>query len=240
MTDLRALTDEAHQRLREHTEPSRIEFMARSCPTAMEVIGVRAPVIHQLVADLARRLREQPDVVRGLAFSLVEGGTLEGRQVGYLLLSKVAAARRSLTLADISALGEGMDNWATVDTFSALIAGQAWREGALPGSVVEAWLRSDDRWWRRAAVVCTVALNLKQRGGTGDAERTLAICEQVVGDRDDMVVKAVSWALRTLIPWDRRAVIGFLERHGDTIAPRVRREVRNKLETGLKIPKGAS
>jgi len=52
-----------------------------------------------------------------------------------------------------------------------------------------------------------------------------------------MVVKALSWALRSLIRWNRRAVQEFLAEHDDVLAARVKREVRNKLETGLKNPK---
>ena len=55
-------------------------------------------------------------------------------------------------------------------------------------------------------------------------------------DRDDMVVKAVSWALRELAKRDPRAVRDFLARQ--PVAARVAREVRNKLTTGLKNPRG--
>jgi 3-methyladenine DNA glycosylase AlkD len=54
-----------------------------------------------------------------------------------------------------------------------------------------------------------------------------------------MVVKALSWALRELAVRDPQAVRGFLAARGDTLAPRVRREVRNKLETGRKQPAAA-
>jgi DNA alkylation repair enzyme len=73
-----------------------------------------------------------------------------------------------------------------------------------------------------------------ERGGTGDTGRTLDICQRLVADRDDMVVKALSWALRELVVWDPDVVRRFLEAHDDLLAPRVRREVRNKLDTGLK------
>ena len=71
-------------------------------------------------------------------------------------------------------------------------------------------------------------------GGTGDAPRTLAICARLAADRDDMVVKALSWALRELIHWDPNAVRDFLGGHD--VAARVRREVAHKLETGRKAP----
>ena len=61
---------------------------------------------------------------------------------------------------------------------------------------IERWTESPDRWWRRAALVATVPLNVAAQGGTGDATRTLRVCELLVDDRDDMVVKAMSWALR--------------------------------------------
>ncbi|MEO8453153.1 MAG: DNA alkylation repair protein [Gemmatimonadota bacterium] len=86
------------------------------------------------------------------------------------------------------------------------------------------------------AVVATVPLNVRAQGGRGDVPRTLAVCRLVVTDRDDMVVKALSWALRSLVPWDRSAVEGFLAEHGERLEARVRREVGNKLRTGLKSP----
>jgi 3-methyladenine DNA glycosylase AlkD len=56
-------------------------------------------------------------------------------------------------------------------------------------------------------------------------------------DRDDMVVKAVSWALRELAKKEPKAVEAFVKKHNKQLAPRVLREVRNKLTTGLKNPK---
>jgi hypothetical protein len=49
-----------------------------------------------------------------------------------------------------------------------------------------------------------------------------------------MVVKALSWALRALVEWDRAAVAGFLKEHDATVAARVKREVATKLRTGRK------
>ena len=107
----------------------------------------------------------------------------------------------------------------------------------MPEALVHGWARSKDRWWRRAALVSTVPLNNKTRGGQGDAARTLAVCAMLVEDRDDMVVKALSWALRELARRDPKSVRAFLAEHKDTLAARVLREVRNKLNTGLKNPR---
>ena len=71
----------------------------------------------------------------------------------------------------------------------------------------------------------------------GDGPRTLEICELCTDDRDDMVVKGLSWALRELLERDPATVRAFVEQHETVLAPRVVREVRNKLNSGLKNPR---
>ena len=143
----------------------------------------------------------------------------------------------SLGEAKIEALGQGMDSWWSVDSFARLISGPAWRDGLISDEPIYKWAHSEDRWWRRAALVSTVAFNVKSHGGTGNTERTLALCRILVDDHDDMVVKAMSWALRMLVPWDPEAVGAFLNDYDNRLAGRVKREVNNKLTTGLKNPR---
>jgi 3-methyladenine DNA glycosylase AlkD len=101
---------------------------------------------------------------------------------------------------------------------------------------LQRWALSPDRGWRRAALATTVALNTRSEWGRGDASRTLAIAEMLVNDRDDMVVKALSWALRALAEQDRAAVKAFVETNEDRMASRVRQEVCEKLVKVLKNP----
>jgi 3-methyladenine DNA glycosylase AlkD len=182
----------------------------------------------------SRELRSEPGAqVVDIALGLLEAGPW-GRLTAYELIASHPAAIAALTPELIRRLGRGLSDWGGVDTFACYVAGPAWREGRLPTREVHAWLRSADRWQRRAAVVCTVALNVRARGGRGDSARTLAVCRRVVGDHDDMVVKALSWALRSLVEWDREAVAGFLDEQRDKLAARVKREVTTKLRTGRK------
>ncbi len=145
------------------------------------------------------------------------------------------SALRRLRWKHLQPLGETMNHWGDVDMF-VWLAGPAWRNGQISDARVMRWTRSDNRWWRRAALVCTVYLNTKARGGAGDTPRTLAVCEALAADRDAMVAKGLSWALRALIGHDRRAVERFLTIHDDVLPALVKREVRNKLTTGLKSP----
>jgi 3-methyladenine DNA glycosylase AlkD len=146
-------------------------------------------------------------------------------------------ALHSLKAATLERLGQGMSEWFDVDTFGVYLSGPAWCNNQIKDAQIHRWTRSKDRWWRRAALVSTVPLNLKSRGGCGDCTRTLGVCELLIDDRDDMVVKALSWALRELVSHNPKAVRGFIAKYEDRLAARVLREVRNKLTTGVKNPR---
>ncbi len=128
----------------------------------------------------------------------------------------------------------------SVDCFSCSVSGPVWREGQLSDKEVLSWARSKNLWWRRTALVSTVPLNMRSRGGRGDSGRTLMICRELVHDSEPMVAKGLSWALRALIAVDRKGVQGFLEEHRGRLPSLVKREVRTKLETGKKklMPRG--
>jgi 3-methyladenine DNA glycosylase AlkD len=85
-----------------------------------------------------------------------------------------------------------------------------------------------------------VPLNVKARGGRGDAQRTLRVCTLLMDDRDDMIVKALSWALRALVTRDPDSVKQFLEQNQTRLPALVRREVRNKLATEERIGRARS
>jgi 3-methyladenine DNA glycosylase AlkD len=193
--------------------------------------------VRQLRREYSAMLKkESPELVVGVALLLVKTGDFLARFVGYELVHHHRAALASLDAKQVEQLGHGIDRWEAVDTFGSYLSGPAWRDGQVPDNVIHRWAKSKDRWWRRAALVSTVPLNNRARGGHGDAARTLCVCEMLLADRDDMVVKAMSWALRELAKRDAKAVRGFMKLHASKLAPRVVREVGNKLTTGLKNP----
>jgi 3-methyladenine DNA glycosylase AlkD len=159
------------------------------------------------------------------------------RWAAYELVCHHRAALRSLGVKELHQFGRGMASWGEVDSFACYLAGPAWRERQVPDRLLHGWAVSKDRWWRRAALVSTVPLNNKARGGNGDIGRTLELCRLLVKDSDDMVVKAMSWALREAAKRDPAAVRRFLAGHESVLAARMLREVRNKLWTGLKNPR---
>ena len=216
-------------------EPSRKEASKTMFPTSMEVLGATTPAMRELMKEWWFELKHlPPEELLKFSKQLVQTRVFECNQLAFELLWKNKNALGMVGLKDIEELGQNIDNWATVDTLSVLIAGQAWRENRISDQDVLKWLKSENRWWRRMAVVSTVPLNLKSRGGSGDSKRTLLICKKVVNERDDMIVKALSWALRELSKSDKQSVVIFMDKYDSHLAGRVKREVHTKLETGRK------
>jgi 3-methyladenine DNA glycosylase AlkD len=194
--------------------------------------------VRRVRREFSRQLaRLQPEPVIDIAFCLLERPEFLYHFVAYELVRNHRQALASVDEALLERLGQGIDSWYAVDTFGVELSGQVWRAGQIPDDTIRRWATSDDRWWRRASLVSTVPLNIASQGGRGDTPRTLDICSMLIDDRDDMVVKAMSWALRVLSIRDREAVERFLTEYQERLVPRVLREVRNKLDTGLKSPK---
>lgn len=222
-------------RLRAAADPERKRVAEGYYSSSMAILGVAAGPVHDLAKALARALKKADDEeVLTLVEALIASDVHEARQVAYEVLGYQKVALRSLRTRQVERLGKGNDNWLSVDTFATLVAGPSWREGRVTDAAVSRWARSRDPWWRRTALVSTVALNLEARGGRGDVDRTLAICEALADDQHPMVAKGLSWALRAAVQHDADRVRAFLETHDEDLPALARREVRKKLETGRK------
>lgn len=223
------------QDLNQYADPERKRMIAGNHPTSMNTIGLKVPNQRKVIEEWRKilALLSVQDWIQ-LAIALTDTNILECQQLAFEFIWKNKKALQEITPEQIFALGKTLDNWVSVDMYCLCITGYCWRTGILTDLVIENWTKSENRWIRRTALVSTVPLNLRSRGGTGDVERTLRICSTLLTDYDDMVVKAMSWALRELSKSDKHAVEVFLEENYHKLHSRVKREVETKLRTGKK------
>jgi 3-methyladenine DNA glycosylase AlkD len=221
--------------LASYKNPQREEFSKTNYPTRLKVLGVTVPdmkIVLKELKDETKALSARDKI--NLALELIDTDIFECHHMAYEYIGRDKKVLAELTEKDVDALDQNLDNWVLVDTFSAYFLGYAWRENIISTEKVKSYLKSDDFWKRRCAIVATVALNQKARGGEGDVDRTLEICELAIDDHHDMINKAMSWALRELSKRDKQAVIDFVKKNRDRLNKRVLREVGNKLTTGRK------
>jgi 3-methyladenine DNA glycosylase AlkD len=229
------IVNEVLESLSDLGSPERRERTLTYISTIQRVAGVSNPELRALMKGIRANYgpASPGDWIR-LCKALVGTSVFECQVLSYELIGKDRRLLDALVYEDLASLGQNLDNWASVDHYSVGIFGVLWRKGVVRDAHIEALLDSDNFWERRIAVVSTVALNLRSRGGLGDTARTLWVCEQVAEDRSEMIRKALSWALRELSKHDRAAVIGFMEQYRDRLAGRVIREVNHKLDFGTK------
>jgi len=218
---------------------SEVATLAAEIEARLAVVsGSTTEELRRVRREYSRQLKNaEPHVVIELAEQLLRVPRMDCRFVAYELIHHHRGALSRLNAKQLGWLGRGMASWGAVDCFGIYLAGPVWRERQVSNSVIHGWARSTDRWWRRAALVSTVPLNSKSRGGTGEAQRTLGVSRLLERDRNPMVAKALSWALRELAKRDPRAVREYIANRKDVLPALVVREVKNKLSTGLKNPK---
>jgi 3-methyladenine DNA glycosylase AlkD len=99
-----------------------------------------------------------------------------------------------------------INNWDLVDTSAPYIVGEHLKNSSKKR--LQKLARSNSIWERRIAIVATLALI---KGG--DVETTLTIAEMLLGDKHDLIHKAVGWALREAGKANRDALHLFLQQH---------------------------
>lgn len=165
-------------------------------------LGVRVPVTRSVV----RRFR-------GLSFDeidvLLDDAVHEHRLAGVLLL--VDAYRRDPEEAVtryLAAVRRGrVNNWDLVDASSEHLLGE-WLYSR-DRSLLDELAASESLWERRVAVLATLGFIRK-----GDASTTLVLAERLLGDREDLIHKAVGWMLREVGKRvSREQLLVFLDAH---------------------------
>lgn len=192
------------------------------------------PILRAQRRETSRALRDAPaaDVLR-LARRAEGQLPQEQKWVAYELIRHHPGAFAAIGVAEIEDFAARTTSWYAVDGLGTILTGALWARGQLPDALFDGWSRSENRWLRRSALVATVGRNAVRP----DPERTFALCLRLAEDRDDMVEKAVSWALRWLAQKDRTVVDAFWDAEAQRFRPRVRREVAHKLSTGRKTPR---
>jgi len=151
--------------------------------TVQQVMGVSNPELRALLKGI--RALHGPASPRDwihLCKALVDTQVFECQVMSYEMIGRDRRLLDALVYGDLASLGQNLDNWASVDHYSVGIFGVLWRKGVVRDAQIQSLLESDNFWERRIAVVSTVSLNLRSRGGHGDTARTLWVCGQVVDD----------------------------------------------------------
>jgi 3-methyladenine DNA glycosylase AlkD len=165
-------------------------------------IGITMPVLRRTIASFGELPLDGID-------ALLDDAEHEHRLAALLLLvRRYRTDPGAVVERYLAAVRRGrVNNWDLVDASSEFILGPWLRDR--DRGLLDELAASDDLWERRVAVIATFDF-LRH----GDATTTLAIAERLLGDRHDLIQKAVGWMLReTGKRVDPTLLTGFLDAH---------------------------
>jgi 3-methyladenine DNA glycosylase AlkD len=172
-----------------------------------QFLGIRVPVLRGLV-------REYRGLPLERTAELLRSPWHEARLLACLLLADAYprgdAAEREAIYRLYLQNTKYVNNWDLVDSSAPHVVGAHLQAG--DRTVLERLARSNSVWERRIAIIATQRFI---RGG--EFGTTLKVAEMLVGDRHDLIHKAVGWMLREVGNRDRAAVEPFLQRHHQTM-----------------------
>ncbi len=182
-------------------------------------IGVPMPALRGVVKHFVRLGQDEIE-------ELLDSPIHEHRLVGLLIMVKQFERASSMSRRDdaerdrlvgryLDAVRRGrVNNWDLVDASAPALLGAYLLDR--PRDVLFDLAASDVLWHRRVAIIATLQLIQK-----GDASTTLELAALLLDDRQDLMHKAVGWALRDVGKRvDRDLLIRFLDEHAARM-PRV-------------------
>ena len=167
-------------------------------------LGIRVPVIRKCV-------REYLVISLSDALKLLKSTFHEARLLAVLILvAKYSKAKenaeREAVYRSYLKHTEFINNWDLVDSSAEHIVGaHLFDKDRKP---IYRLVRSKDLWERRIGVMAT--FHFVKRGDFSDI---LEIAESLLGDREDLIHKAVGWMLREVGNRNRKVEEGFLNKH---------------------------
>ena len=114
--------------------------------------------------------------------------------------------------------------WDTVDELAKKVAGRIVKNDPAQVTVMDEWVRSDDRWVARVAILHQLGYK-----ATTDVARLFGYCDLRADESDFFYRKAIGWALRQCAYEDPDAVSAYVDSRRDRLSPLSVREATKNL-----------
>ena len=200
--------DEIRARMDAVAQPARIAGARRFFKEPVHPRGVAAPDQKRIAAAVYQAIRLWPVADRdALCSALWRNGKLEDGTLACYVYQrfKKQCGKEAFELFE-SWIDHYVSNWAQCDSVApTLLAACIANEPALMRRFPK-WIKSKNRWKRRAAAV---ALIHEAKAGRNTAF-LFEMAEGLLEDEDEMVQKGVGWLLKEAYPQKPREVVEFM------------------------------
>jgi 3-methyladenine DNA glycosylase AlkD len=192
-------------------EPNRgIELVKAEQREQLGAVGIPIPILKAIGSEIAKSARKDVDNYVPLAQLLWDAYGREGRVVALIVFGamELMAPRRLVPL--LKDLCRQCVSWEDADRLAMDAVEPIVRKDPDQWlGEMTAWLTDESKWVRRASVTIIGRLPMKHAAYAG---RCLELTEQLLGDTDTEVKKAVSFAIRTCARVDPPRALAFLKK----------------------------
>ena len=231
---MNAMTEYGVRRLEELADPTLVRPMQAFMGTDAPFHGVAAAERTEIVTELTRRF---PVLERSEYLTVVDELWSHPQRDAKYLAIELADRYGDFVAFEQLPLFEHMirdgRGWDLVDPIATHLVGAVVVYDPERGwPVVDRWIDDEERWVRRAAIICQV-----KSGSDTDAGRLFRYCLTRAWEDDPVVAQAIGWALLRHSYVDPDAVREFLDELGTELSPRARRDAgRHLSRIGLLEP----
>ncbi|MDD4857778.1 MAG: DNA alkylation repair protein [Candidatus Krumholzibacteria bacterium] len=197
---------------------------------------LRAAAIREIFSGFSKRHRDLSTAEFGkLLDSLSLGRTYDEFIAIGLLLGAYPKLRRLLDPLCMNGWLEHAQGWAEVDVIcqSSFTADEVLSDWKTWKTLLGALAESENVHKRRASLVL-LTKPLRESNDPRLARMAFANADKLKHGKDILVIKALSWILRSLIKYHRAEVEAYLDANADTLPKIAIRETRYKLVGGVK------
>ena len=197
-TSMNAILAKVHQSLQDAKKDSR-NLKGRSLNT---------PAVRNIAKVGFAWVRTMPKTeLFELCERLLDSGTWEQRTIAFEWAFRI---RRQFATQDFarfeSWLAQYVDGWGSCDDFCTHAFGDLIFKFPEHIPRVKTWIKSDNRWFRRAAAVVMI-YGIRREQRFGDC---FEIADLLLMDSDDLVQKGYGWMLKEISKHDPQAVFEFV------------------------------
>ena len=192
-------------------EPKSIAGIKAEQREMQETAGTPVPVLKAIGDQIARPARKRVSDFIPLCRLLWEGYGREGRAIAVIPLGAMELANAETIMPLVMELCRTCVTWEDADRLAMAALEPIIRKKPDEWlSALDPWLTDGNKWVRRAGVTVAGRLPMKRPEYTS---RCLEMAECLLGDGEDDVRKAVSFAIRLCARGDVAPVREFLGRH---------------------------
>jgi 3-methyladenine DNA glycosylase AlkD len=207
---LRELRAQLKQRAAPNERRKRVQW-EKPYQAQPKIYGIRTPVVRKLASEFYKKIKQKPkQAIFQLCTSLLESGYSEERTIAFDWAFRL---RKQFEPSDFllleTWLTQHVPSWGACDDLCTHALGAFLYQFPEYIPKTKVWIRSENRWVRRASAVCLIyAVRRKEH-----LDAVFAIVDALLTDPDVMVQKGYGWMLKEASNHFPEEVFGYVMTH---------------------------